>query len=182
MHKSTSDWRTLWSINEASWQRNQYDISIMLSLSVCVYVCMYGLNVRGIADWHVVLWANVARVLSGRFKADYHGNKSFNLCSKAFLWNWRLSIFNRRKREVSFLWSVEFFFSFFFVQVRLMAVIRQHCEAFKRFSDMDFLQIRVINFSGHLMRARWKEKEGDALRSRSALMSKTIIALLLFDI
>lgn len=52
-----------------------------------------------------------------------------------------------------------------FVQVRVMVVIRQNCEAFKRFTDMDFLQIRVINFSGHLMRGRWKEKEGDALRS-----------------
>lgn len=66
--------------------------------------------------------------------------------------------------------------------MRLVAVIRQNCEAFKRLSDMDFLQIRVINFSGHLMRARWKEKEGDTLRSLSALMSKTVIALLLFDI
>lgn len=45
-----------------------------------------------------------------------------------------------------------------------MAVIRQNCEAFKRFSDMDFLQIRVINFSGHLMRGRWDEKEGDAAK------------------
>lgn len=47
----------------------------------------------------------------------------------------------------------------------VMVVIRRNCEAFKRFSDMDFLQIRVINFSGHLMRARWEEKEGDVLRS-----------------
>lgn len=45
-----------------------------------------------------------------------------------------------------------------------MAVIRRNCEAFKRLSDMDFLQIRVINFSGHLMRARWEEKV-DVLRS-----------------
>lgn len=45
-----------------------------------------------------------------------------------------------------------------------MVMIRQNGKAFfKRFSDMNFLQIRVINFSGHLMRGRWKE--GDALRS-----------------
>ena len=58
------------------------------------------------------------------------------------------------------------------MQVRVMAVIRQNCEAFKRFTDMDFLQIRVINFSGHLMRGRWKEKEGEMLSDRLALMSK----------
>lgn len=46
-----------------------------------------------------------------------------------------------------------------------MAVIRQNCEAFKRFSDMDFSADKGNNFSGHLMRGRRKEKEGDALRS-----------------
>lgn len=114
---------------------------------------VHGLNVKEIADWHVVVWANLSWVLSARFKADYHSDKSFNLCSKAEIDACR---FHRRKREkVSWLWSGVF------VQMRVMAAITQNCEAFKRFTDMDFLQIRVINFSGHLMRGRWEEKEGD---------------------
>lgn len=127
---------------------------------------VYGPNVREAQDWHVVLWANLARALCGRFKADYHGNKSFNLCSKAFLWNWRLSILTEGKEKwVVFEAEGCVFFFFFLMQVAyvLWRWLEKTARHFKRFSDMDFLQIRVINFSGHLMRGRWKE--GDALRS-----------------
>lgn len=152
---TASDWHALWSINEANWQPNQYNISTMLWLRVS------GCDVKEVADSLGILWANFARALSGRLKADYHSNKSFNLCSKAFLWNWRLSILTEGKEQRA-VFEASFFLS---VRVRVMVVIRQNCEAFKRFSDMDFLQIRVINFNGHLMRGRWKEKEGDVLRS-----------------
>lgn len=127
----------------------------------CISACW---RERGTARRRVASWANSAGALSERFKADYHSNKSFNLCSKAFLWNWRLSISTGGKREVSCLWS-EFFLC---VSVCECVLWRWLDKTARHLSDSltwIFLQIRVINFSGHLMRGRRKEKEGDALGS-----------------
>lgn len=69
---------------------------------------------------------------------------------------------------------------------RARAAIRRNYETFKRLSDMDFffffLKIRVINFIGHLVRVRWRVKKREMFSDRLALMSRTVIARLLFDI
>lgn len=102
--------------------------------------------------------------LSVGFKADYHRNKSFNLRFRAESDACRLRQEENRGRHAAF-------------EAVLFALRRRldTTEASKRFTDMDFLQIRVINFSGRLMR-----KRRDASQIAPALMFRAV--MLLFDI
>lgn len=121
---------------------------------------------REIADWHVVLWANLARAfcfLSAKIQSRFYNRL---ICvSRRFLSEIDACRFpqkekkkkKKKKRGVSCLLKRGSFFLFFFLFLRVMTVIRQKKKKSARHSSVFLwhgfsLQIRVINFSGHLMR------------------------------
>lgn len=115
-------------------------------------------------DWHVALCADLARV-TGDSKEIIMAMNRLICVPRRFSEIDACQFQQKEKRAVRSVW----FFLSPLCKVSAVAAIRQNCQTFKRFSDARFFFFfaadNVINFIGHLMRARRKEKERDALRS-----------------